>query len=67
MYLADLINLLQKDFAEHGNIPVYIALADGEYEPQTDVTTRPRTVTNHYQTIAFPAEKRMLLSKREQE
>jgi hypothetical protein len=67
MYLRDLINLLLKDFDEHGNIPVYISLADGEYAFQVEVTTRPRTIKNQYQTIAFPAEKRLLLSKREKE
>jgi hypothetical protein len=67
MDLRDLINLLLKDFDEHGNIPVYISLADGEYDLQVEVTTRPRTIKNQYQTIAFPAEKRLLLSKREKE
>jgi hypothetical protein len=65
MDLRDLIDLLLKDFDEHGNIPVYISLADGEYALQAEVTTRPRTIKNQYQTIAFPAEKRLFLSKQE--
>ncbi len=63
----DLITFLLKDFAEHGNIPVSISFDDGEFTPQADVTARPRTITNHYQTIAFPAEKSLLLSKQDNE
>jgi len=67
MNLRELINLLLKDYDEHGNIPVYISIADGEYALQAEVTTQPRTIKNQFQTIAFPAEKRLLLSKQEKE
>ncbi len=64
MSITDLIRVLQEELTEHGNLPVFLSMPEGEVEPDVEVTAKIRTVKNEYQTIAFPAKKRLLLGKK---
>ncbi len=67
MSITELIRVLQAELKEHGNLPVYLSASEGEFEPEVEVTAKIRTVKNGYQTIAFPARKRLLLAKKDGE
>ncbi len=64
MSITELIRMLQEELTTHGNLPVYLATPEGEFEPEVEVTAKIRTIKNGYQTIAFPARKRLLLGKK---
>jgi hypothetical protein len=64
MTITELIHALQAELAGHGNLPAFLSLFEGEFEQQIEVAAGPEMARSQYGTLAFPAEKRLLLRKK---